>query len=354
MAESFQEKTEQPTEKRLEDARTKGQVAQSPELASCFIILFVSVFLYYAIGKGFNAMFLVYSRCIRNLNMEVTQGSVQSILSFAVGEWLFIVVPVFAIVIALGVASSFVQTGFMWSFEAFMPKFETLNPAKGITRLVSKRSFFELLKSIIKIVVLGYIFYSLIKNQWPSILALADEDALSIVNFLARTCYSLAIKVGAVFLFVAGLDYLRQRWQQKKDLMMTQQEVKEEVREREGNPLIKSRIRSLQREMARRRMMEDVKKADVVVTNPTSFAIAIRYVAADMPAPRIVAKGAGFIAERIKETARSHGVTIVEDKPLARALFQAVKVGDYIPETFYLIVAELLARVYRKRNRVTL
>ena len=184
--------------------------------------------------------------------------------------------------------------------------------------------------------------------------ALADEDALSIVNFLARTCYSLAIKVGAVFLFVAGLDYLRQRWQQKKDLMMTQQEVKEEVREREGNPLIKSRIRSLQREMARRRMMEDVKKADVVVTNPTSFAIAIRYVAADMPAPRIVAKGAGFIAERIKETARSHGVTIVEDKPLARALFQAVKVGDYIPETFYLIVAELLARVYRKRNRVTL
>ncbi len=135
---------------------------------------------------------------------------------------------------------------------------------------------------------------------------------------------------------------------------MTQQEVKEEVREREGNPLIKSRIRSLQREMARRRMMEDVKKADVVVTNPTSFAIAIRYVAAEMPAPRIVAKGAGFIAERIKETARSHGVTIVEDKPLARALFQAVKVGDYIPETFYLIVAELLARVYRKRNRVTL
>ncbi len=354
MAESFQEKTEQPTEKRLEDARKKGQVAQSPELASCFIILFVSVFLYYAIGKGFSSMFLVYSRCIRNLNIEVTQGSVHSILSFAVWEWLFIVVPVFAILIVLGVFSSFVQTGFMWSFEALVPKFETLNPAKGITKLLSKKSFFELLKSVIKIGVLGYIFYSLIMNQWPSILALADQDALSIVRFLARTCYSLAMKVGAVFLFVAGLDYLRQRWQQKKDLMMTQQEVKEEVKEREGNPLIRSRIRSLQREMARRRMMEDVKKADVVVTNPTSFAIAIRYVAADMPAPKIVAKGAGFIAERIKETARSHGVSIVEDKPLARALFQAVKVGDYIPETFYLIVAELLARVYRKRNRVTL
>jgi len=354
MAESFQEKTEQPTEKRLEDARKKGQVAQSPELASCFVILFVSVFLYFSIAKGFNSMFIVYSRCIRNLDIEINQGTLYAILFFAVKQFLFIVVPVFVMIIALGVFSSFLQTGFMWSFEAMVPKFSSMNPVTGITRLFSKRSFFEVLKAIVKISALGYVFYSLIMSRWPAILALADQDALSIVRFLATTCYSLAIKVGAVFLFVAGLDYLRQRWQQKKDLMMTQQEVKEEVRDREGNPLIRSRIRSLQREMARRRMMEDVKKADVVVTNPTSFAIAIRYVAKEMPAPQIVAKGAGFIAERIKETARSHGIYVVEDKPLARALFQAVKIGDYIPESFYLIVAELLARVYKKRNRVTL
>jgi len=354
MAESFQEKTEQPTEKRLEDARKKGQVAQSPELASCFVILFISVFLYFTIAKGFNSMFIVYSRCIRNLDIEINQGTLYAILFFAVKQFLFIVVPVFVMIIALGVFSSFLQTGFMWSFEAMVPKFSGMNPATGIARLFSKRSFFEVVKAVVKIGALGYVFYSLIMSRWPAILALADQDALSIVRFLATTCYSLAIKVGAVFLFVAGLDYLRQRWQQKKDLMMTQQEVKEEVREREGNPLIRSRIRSLQREMARRRMMEDVKKADVVVTNPTSFAIAIRYVAKEMPAPKIVAKGAGFIAERIKETARSHGIYTVEDKPLARALFQAVKVGDYIPESFYLIVAELLARVYKRRNRVTL
>ncbi len=354
MADSFQEKTEQPTEKRIDDARKKGNVAQSPELASCFVILFVAVFLYYTIAKGFNSMFAVYSNYIRSLNVEITEGSVMTILSFAIREFLFVVTPVFALLIVLGVFSSFLQTGFMWSFEAMTPKFESLNPAKGITRLLSKRSFFEVLKAVIKIVVLAYILYSLITNQLPAITALADQDAVSIVGFLARTCFSLATKVGAVFLFVAGLDYLRQRWQQKKDLMMTQQEVKEEVKEREGNPLIKSRIRSLQREMARRRMMEDVKKADVVVTNPTSFAIAIMYVAGDMPAPKIVAKGAGFVADWIKETARSHGVTIVENKPVARALFQAVKVGDYIPESFYLIVAELLAQVYKKRNRVIL
>jgi flagellar biosynthetic protein FlhB len=354
MADSFQEKTEQPTEKRLEDARKKGQVAQSPELASCFVILFMSVFLYLSISKGFNTMFAVYANYIGNLNVDVTPGSLHTILSFAAEQFLFMVIPIFVLLIALGVFSSFIQTGFMWSFEAMIPKLGALNPGSGIKRLLSKRSFFEVLKSVIKISVLAYILYSLIMNELPAILALAGQDAISIVTFIAKKCFSLAVKVGSVFLFVAGLDYLRQRWQRTKDLMMTQQEVKEEVKEREGNPLIKSRIRSLQRGMARRRMMEDVKKADVVVTNPTTFAVAIQYVHSEMPAPKIVAKGAGFIAERIKEVARLHGVFIVENKPVARGLFYAVKVGDYIPEKFYMIVAELLAQLYKKRNRVIL
>jgi flagellar biosynthetic protein FlhB len=136
--------------------------------------------------------------------------------------------------------------------------------------------------------------------------------------------------------------------------MMTFQEVKEETKDREGNPLVKSRIRSLQREMSRKRMMDDVKKADFIVTNPTTFAVAIRYVPAEMQAPKIVAKGAGFMADKIKQTARAHNIMIIENKPVARGLFYAVKVGDYIPEKFYVIVAELLAQVYRKRNRVAL
>lgn len=354
MADSFQEKTEQPTEKRLEDARKKGQVAQSPELASCFVILFMAVFLSFSISKGFSTMFSVYSNYIRNLNVDLTADNLWPILSVAMYQFLTMVVPIFALLIALGVFSSFIQTGFMWSSEAMMPKLDALNPVNGIKKLFSKKSVFEVLKSVIKICVLAYIFYSLIMKEMPAILALADQDAVSIVTFIAKKCYSLAIKVGSVFLFVAGLDYIRQRWQQKKDLMMTQQEVKEENKEREGNPLVKSRIRSLQREMARRRMMEDVKKADVIVTNPTTFAVAIQYVQSEMPAPKIVAKGAGFVAERIKELARTHGIAIIENKPVARGLFYAVQVGDFIPEKFYMIVAELLAQVYRKKNRVAL
>lgn len=352
MAETFQEKSEQPTEKRLQDARKKGQVAQSPELASCFVILFVSVFLYYAMSKGFATMVVTYSTYIRSLGNEVTPGSVQGMLRFAVHQWLIITMPVFLLLIALGVFSSFIQTGFMWSFEAISLKLETLDPLNGMKRLFSQRSFLDVIKSVLKIGILAYILYSLIMKELPVILSLAQQDASSIVGFIARTCFSMAVKVGAVFIFLAGLDYLKQRWQQKKGLMMTHQEIKEEFKEREGSPLVKSRIRSLQRELARRRMIEDVKKADLVVTNPTSFAVAIMYVAKEMPAPKIVAKGGGFVAERIKEVARSHGVVIVENKPVARALFYAVKVGDYVPEKFYVIVAELLARVYKQRKRV--
>jgi flagellar biosynthesis protein FlhB len=354
MADSFQEKTEQPTEKRLQDARQKGQVAQSPELASCFVILFVSVFLYYGISKGFAVMFTTYSNVITNLNFEVTPATATGLFSIATRQWVVMVAPVFALLIALAIFTTFVQTGFMFSFEAMKPKFEALNPISGIKKLFSKKSLFELLKSLIKILVLGYILYRLIMKELPVILSLSSQDTVSIVGFIAKTCFSLALKVGAVFLFVAGLDYLRQRWQQNKDLMMTMQEVKEEAKEREGNPLVKSRIRSIQREMARRRMIEDVKTADFIVTNPTTFAVAIRYTATEMPAPKVVAKGAGFVAQRIKEVARSHGVQIIENKPVARGLFYAVKVGDYIPETFYMIVAELLAQVYRRRNRVAL
>jgi flagellar biosynthesis protein FlhB len=351
---SFQEKTEQPTEKRLSDAKRKGQVAQSPEVASCFVILFLSVFFYYSISKGFNQMFGVYVNCVKSMNIEITPITMGAILLSAVHQWLMIVIPIFAILITLAVLTSFAQTGFIWSFEAMKPKFEMLDPIKGIGRMFSKKSFFEVLKSVIKLVVLIYIVNSTIRTQLPSILSLADKDTTSIVGFIAHTSFSLAIKVGIVFLFVAGLDFLRQKWQYKRDLMMTQQEVKEEAKEREGNPLVKSRIRTLQRDIARRRMVEDVKKADLILTNPTTYAVAIRYTPGEMPAPTVVAKGGGFVAERIKEVARAHGVTIIENKPVARALFFAVKIGDYIPEKFYVIVAELLAQVYKQRSKVVL
>jgi flagellar biosynthetic protein FlhB len=351
MAETFQEKTEQPTEKRLEEARKKGQVAQSRELPLCLMILFTSIFLYFLTSHGFQEMFKVYVSYVRNSNIDINVSNIYGILAFGAYRWAWIMMPLFALLIIITIVGAVLQTGFMWSPESMQFKVENLNPLNGIKKLFSKRSAIEILKSILKIAILAYIAYTIIINELPTILSLPGKDAGMIAAYLGTTCFYLAIKVSVIFLFIAALDLLYQKWQHKKDLMMTHQEVKEEFKEREGNPLVKSRIRSLQREMARRRMIEDVKTADVIVTNPTHFAIGLKYQFGAMPAPKIVAKGAGFVAEKIKEVARSHGVPLMENKPLARALFYAVKVGDYIPEQFYVIVAELLAAVYRQRNR---
>jgi flagellar biosynthesis protein FlhB len=352
--ETFQEKTEQPTEKRIEDARKKGQVAQSKELPACLMILSSAILLYFSMTQGFEQMFKIYANYARNLDVEVTMGNICDLLSFGTFRGLLIVIPVLALLLVIAIFACLLQTGFMWSFETVKFSFENVNPLAGMKKLLSKRSAIEVIKSIVKIGILIYIAYSLIVKELPLLLSLIDRDTGSIVVYVGKTAFSLALKVGFVFLFIAGLDYLVQRWQYRKDLRMTQQEVKEEFKEREGNPLVKSRIRSLQREMSRRRMIEDVKKADVVVTNPTTFAIALTYTVNEMPAPRVVAKGAGFVAEKIKQTARNNGVPLVENKPLARAIFYSVKIGEYVPEKFYLIVAELLAEVYRNRRRIVI
>ncbi|MDD3845996.1 MAG: flagellar biosynthesis protein FlhB [Syntrophorhabdaceae bacterium] len=354
MSDSFQEKTEQPTEKRLEDARKKGKVAISREVNTSIIILFSTIFLYFMVSKGFQEMFKVYANFARNANMEVGPGNMYDIFSFALVRWWYIVVPVFAIVTVLGLAGSIMQSGFMWSFEALSPDMGKMNPAKGIKNLVSKKSFVELLKSIIKIILLIYVARSLIVSQMPVIFGLTGQDPGTIVSFLGQASFSLTLKIGIIFLFLAALDFAYQKWDFKKSMMMTMQEVKEEHKEREGNPLVKGRIRNLQREMARRRMMDDVKTADVIVTNPTHFAVALKYRAHEMPAPKVVARGAGFVALRIKEVAAQHRVPLVENKPLAQGLYHAVNVGDYIPEKFYLIVAELLAGIFKRKGRGSL
>jgi len=352
--ESFQEKTEQPTDKRLEESRKKGQVAQSKELSACLIILFASIFLYFSMSQGFSEMFKVYTSYVRSIDLDVNISNIQGILSFGLFKWLKLVLPVFGLVFALSIFGNVVQTGFMWSSEAMQVKLESLNPVEGIKKLFSKKSAVEVLKSVIKIGILTYIAYTLIIKELPTMLSLSSQNIRSIIEYCGKTVFSLAVKVSIIMLFVAGLDFFYQKWQHKKDLMMTQQEVKEESKEREGNPQIKSRIRSLQRDMSRRRMIDDVKRADVIVTNPTTFAVALSYKIGEMAAPIVVAKGAGFVAERIKEVASRHGIPLMENKPLARGLFYSVKIGSYIPEQFYIIVAELLAEVYRKKNRVGL
>jgi flagellar biosynthetic protein FlhB len=291
---------------------------------------------------------------VRNIDFDINTSNIYGILSFGIYKWMELVIPVFALLLAITVGGSVLQSGFMWSLESMKFNPGAMNPIAGIKKMFTKRSAVELLKSIIKILLLTYIAYNLIIKELPSIFSLPAQDIRSIIAYLGRTAFQLTLKVGVIFLFIAGLDYLFQRYQHKKDLMMTQQEIKEEYKEREGSPLVKSRIRSLQREMARRRMMEDVKTADVVVTNPTTYAIALSYTPGEMPAPRVVAKGAGFIAAKIKEVAFRFRVPVIENKPLAQGLFYAINIGDYIPEKFYLIAAELLAEVYKRKGRIRL
>ncbi|MBP8626614.1 MAG: flagellar biosynthesis protein FlhB [Syntrophorhabdales bacterium] len=351
MADTFQEKTEQPTEKRLEDARKKGQVAQSRELTTCFLILFVTIFLYFSVSRGFEEMFRIYTGYVRNLDLDVNMDNIQEIIHYGFFNGLKIVLPIFGLLVAITILGSFIQTGFMWSLEALKFNVEVLDPLKGIKKLFSKRSGIEVLKAMLKILILVYIAYSIITKELSELLSLHSKDVHFIVQYMGRIAFILTLKVSIVLLFIAGLDFLFQWWQHRKDLMMTHQEIKEEYKEREGNPLVKSRIRSIQREIARKRMIEDVKTADAVVTNPTTFAVALTYKVGRMPAPQVVAKGAGFVAQRIKEVAREHRVIIVENKPLAQALFYAVKVGQFIPEKFYVVVAELLAYVYKQKGR---
>ena len=354
MAESFQEKSEKPTEKKLDEAKKKGQAIRSPELGSCLIILFSAIFFHFTMSGIFQETFKSYVMSVQSMNTDITIDSIRGVFSSGIYRWLALVLPIFGLVTFLSIAGTVAQVGFMWSPQAFTFNTNTLNPIAGIGKLVSVRSLIELLKSMAKIAVLTYISYSIIRNEFPTILSLAQKDVKFTVGYLGEIAFRLAWKLGVIFMFLAGVDYLFQRWQFMRNMKMTKQEVTEELKEREGNPLVKSRIRSLQREFARRRMLEDAKKADVVITNPTTFAVALKYTVKEMPAPQVVAKGAGFVADKIKTVARLHAVPIVENKPLARGLFYGVKVGGYIPEKFYLVAAELLAQVYKQKKKVGL
>jgi flagellar biosynthetic protein FlhB len=349
MPESFQEKTEQPSEKRLQDARKKGQVPVSKDLISCGVFLGLTIFLYLTLSKGFKSMLTMYTGYIERTNFDINMNNVHDIFLTTLFEWAWLTVPVFLFLLIVSLAGGLFQTRLLFSFEALTPKFDKLNPIQGLKNLFTRRSLVELIKSLVKIVVLVYISYRILMQELPTMLTLSRADTAGSVYYIVNIVFWLAVKITMAFAFLAGADFLFQKWQNRKDLMMTRQEVIEEYKEREGNPLIKGRLKSLQREIARRRMMEDVKNADVIVTNPTHYAVAISYKIKEMAAPKVVAKGAGFIATKIKETAKEAGVPMIENVALAQSLYHSVKIGDFIPEQFYIVVAELLAQVYNRR-----
>ena len=255
-------------------------------------------------------------------------------------------------VLVVSVVVSFLQVGFNFAPELIMPQFSRLNPISGFGRIFSKRSVVELLKSLLKITVVGYFIYRYLREETIRIPALMMSELEASFAVLAAIIYDLAFQIAMVILVLAILDYGYQWWEHMQNLKMSKQEVKEEMKQTEGNPQIKGKIREKQRAMAMRRMMSEVPKADVVITNPTHFAVAIKY-EAGMEAPAVIAKGSDFIAQRIREIAKENDVTIVENKPLAQALFKNAEIGDLIPPDLYKAVAEVLAYVYRLKRKIS-
>ncbi len=344
--ESGQERTEDATEKRRQDFREKGQVAQSKEVATA-ALLTASLLLWVFYARFFwRDLEQLYMQLLGSLgSMELTAADVMHLgwdMGLVMAKVLW---PVFLLTLVIGFFASFLQVGPLFSTKVFMPDLNKFNPIAGMSKFISKRSAIELVKSLAKVSLIGFVAYKTVAAEFDKALNLPLVDLEQTLLFLAQVAFLVMGKSCGIIIVLAVIDYGFTKFEMEEKMKMTKQEIKEEYKDTEGNPQIKSRIRSLQAQMARRRMMAEVPKADVIVTNPTHLSIALSYRREDMNAPTIVAKGADHLAFRIREIARENKVPIVENKPVARALYQQ-EVGEEIPEDMFTAVAEILAYVY--------
>ena len=353
------EKTEEPTAKKLEDARKEGQVAKSKEIANglgllaLFLLLKIMVG---SIGTSFLESFsMVYNRIpvICKLNGGTSpMGDISMLLRTVMLRLLIILLPVLLIGFAVAFVSDLFQVKWRPTSKPLQPKFSKLNPLNGIKKIFSAQSLVELVKSVAKILLIALVTYSYIKKKRGLLYALYDMSMMQAVNLIGETVIELGIRISAIYMIIAGADFMYQKYKFKNDMKMTKQEVKEEYKNAEGDPEIKGKIKARMREASQRRMMQAIPKADVVITNPTHYAVAIRYDTEVAPAPIVVAKGSDYLAQKIKQIARENNVEIVEDKPLARMLYANVDVDKQIPPELYQAVAEILAMVYHAQGKV--
>ncbi len=345
------EKSEEPTGKKLADARKKGQVPLTKELPPLFVLL-----------GGVGAITLWAPQMLREFSghyrhwleqagtLQLDPTTMHALLFSVMNKAFVPLIPFGLIVALLALAALLMQTGPLWIEEGLKPKPSKMNPMNGIKRIFSWKGIIELIKSLAKVAMVAGILYGVFSASMPDLVQLPIKNLLESVGVTWDLVQNIVWSVGGILLILAIADFVYQRWQHNEDLKMTKQEVKDESKDAEGDPQIRSRRMSLQRERARQRMLQAVPKADVIITNPTHLAVALRYDTENMDAPVVVAKGAGFMAEKIKQIARQAGVPILENRSLARGLFKATKVGQEIPTALYQAAAELLAYVYRLRH----
>lgn len=351
------EKTEPATPKKLEKAREEGQVAKSQDIntAVLLIILFGSLKIFggYMLDRIQTVFYTLYGNISDYATEEFNASRVMSLMQYGMGEILWIILPI----IALGVIGAFVanvvQVKWKVTGKPLRPKFSKLNPITGFKRFFSKDKLMELLKAILKLSVLFYVVYSSLQNEWGMIVNIYQLDLWPALTMIVDLVLNISFKICAVFLALAFVDWYYQKRKFRTDMKMTKQEVKDEYKNAEGNPQIKGQIRRKMQEASRRRMMQALPEADVVITNPTHLAVALKYDREAAEAPVVIAKGADFLAQKIKDTARENQIEIVENKPLARMLYHNVEIGDQIPPELYQVVAEILAYVYERQGKVS-
>lgn len=349
------EKTEDATPKKLEDARKEGQVAKSQDL--CVAVLLLILFVCLRVFGGyiydrFVEVFRVYANSISEYAYDMNTLRAMNLLVYGGKEILLIGGPIMVLALLAAVVVNVAQVKWKPTAKPLMPKFNKINPVSGFKRMFSKDKLFELVKSVAKLGVLFYVVYSSLKDEWGTVVNIYRLDLISAVELIVTTVIDVGFKISIVFLILAAVDFYYQKRKFKNDMKMTKQEVKDEYKNTEGNPQIKSRIRSKMQEASRRRMMQSVPEADVVITNPTHLAVAIKYDRSLGDAPVVLAKGADYLAARIKDKARENQVEIVENKPLARMLYYNVEIGDQIPPELYQMVAEILAYVYNLQGKI--
>jgi len=342
------EKTEKATPKKRSEARKEGQVAKSKELNSAFTLLFSFLMLSFWFRYMLQEIITFTNKVFINyFQMELSINNFHALLIEIIAFIAKIVAPLLLVAALVGVAVSYLQVGFLYTPKVLVPKFSKLNPLKGAKQMFSKRSLVEMLKSIMKIIIVVSIAYSTIKKVADKFAVLVNSSWASSLNLIGDTAYSLAMKISAVFIILGIVDFMYQKWQHEEDLKMSKEEVKQERENAEGKPEVKSKRRQKQQEMAMSRMMQDIPDASDVITNPTHFAVAIKFDMDEMDVPIVVAKGQDELALRIREVAKENNIEIVEEKPLARALYRIVDIGEEIPLDLYQAVAEVLAYVYQ-------
>lgn len=346
------EKTEPATAKKRQDARKKGQVAKSMDLPAAFILLFS--FLAFLMFGGYmkEKMIKIFRNVYENqLTMDITAANVQVLFVDLVKEGLIILAPIFILVVLVAFIGNYAQIGFMFIGEPLMMKFNKINPIEGFKRIFSLRTVMDFLKSTLKMLIIGYVVYTTLMGEKAKLLGLGHAPLESTFSFIASVTLKLGIKIGAILIVLAIFDFIYQKYEHEKSLKMSKQDIKDEYKKSEGDPLIKGKIRAKQRQMAMQRMMQEVPKADVIITNPTHFAVALKYDSNNMQAPTVIAKGADYVALKIKEVAKKNGIMTMENKPLARAIFAQVEIGESIPAELFQAVAEVLAYVYKVKGK---